>query len=999
MKEDDVVTSSKKKNHKPHSAASSAGASSPPYDTTGEASRRDKSSADSYMLIASALHGASNPSCRPWERCDLLRRLSTFKIAGKLPKVGGPLACAKRGWVNVDVSKIECELCGVQLDYALPSASSAEEADASSEELSKQLDRGHKINCPWRGNSCPESLVQFPPTSHSALIGGFKDRCDGLLQFYSLPIVSSSAVEQMRVTHGPQIDRFIAQLQIQTAGELGYRAETSLTGEQAPHSYSHAQKLISLCGWEPRWLPNVLDCGEQSAESAKNGYNSDPAKGSAPGPAPSKEFSNSSRKDTGDNDVLGSEFNCESRSPLLDCSLCGATVRIWDFLTAPRPVHLTPCGTDTPQTSKKIASMRGISAASGINEWAAADGVEKERTGDRDEATTSGKRKLVSNKGLDLNLKMASGPRRSLINVTSTLDHVQYAGEGSNLRNRGPSGSDVGGPAASYESQGPNVRKRRLDDGATRADRPPLSMQQADSADRTVVNHDNNEISGGQQYSAGPSKRARDANHLETLQFSLRNTSGAVPSYSANIQSEAEENTVNQLNAEKDHVTSMPFTRESTHASSVIAMNGRYHSSDDESMESVENSPADFNEVNFPSVDLNETSELNSSYQAQQSACNQPPLERTGGEAGLSSSNVCGEVLNTEILTAQARDGPSFGISGGSVGMGASHEAEIHGTDVSVHRVDSLGDAEQIAEVIENHGHVSEFTPYHGHNGDFVPEEMSREDPQGDSQAVVSQSTARVDSGSKTIASTKVESVESGEKTSCSMETPGLENSAHPSLSCNAVVCSAYEVSKEEVAQTGKPSYIDDGAHPSLSCNAVVCSAYEVSKEEVTQTGKPSYIDDGAHPSLSCNAVVCSAYEVSKEEVTQTGKESYIDVSTYHESGNLDADVVGTPYRDNSSGRVEFDPIKLHNDYCPWVNGVVAAAGSDSPCSTSDVGPAARCGWQLTLEALDSFQLLGHLPVQTLESESAASMCKGDRFTSSQKLLARNSFVRHQGKN
>lgn len=58
------------------------------------------------------------------------------------------------------------------------------------------------------------------------------------------------------------------------------------------------------------------------------------------------------------------------------------------------------------------------------------------------------------------------------------------------------------------------------------------------------------------------------------------------------------------------------------------------------------------------------------------------------------------------------------------------------------------------------------------------------------------------------------------------------------------------------------------------------------------------------------------------------------------------------------------------------MNGDVAAAGCDSPCSTSDVGTAARCGWQLTLEALDSFQSLGHLPVQTLESESAASMCK-----------------------
>lgn len=120
-----------------------------------------------------------------------------------------------------------------------------DEADASGEELSKLLDRGHNVTCPWRGNSCPESLVQFPPTSPSALIGGFKDRCDGLLQFYSLPIVSSSVVEQMRVTHSPQIDRFLAQLQTQTAGELGYRVENvcgvGITGEQAIHSYSYVR--------------------------------------------------------------------------------------------------------------------------------------------------------------------------------------------------------------------------------------------------------------------------------------------------------------------------------------------------------------------------------------------------------------------------------------------------------------------------------------------------------------------------------------------------------------------------------------------------------------------------------------------------------------------------------------------------------------------------------------------------------------------------------------
>lgn len=44
-------------------------------------------------------------------------------------QVAGPLACAKRGWVNVDVTKIGCELCGAQLDFALPSASSVEGED------------------------------------------------------------------------------------------------------------------------------------------------------------------------------------------------------------------------------------------------------------------------------------------------------------------------------------------------------------------------------------------------------------------------------------------------------------------------------------------------------------------------------------------------------------------------------------------------------------------------------------------------------------------------------------------------------------------------------------------------------------------------------------------------------------------------------------------------------------------------------------------------------
>lgn len=72
---------------------------------------------------------------------------------------------------------------------------------------------------------------------------------------------------------------------------------------------------------------------------------------------------------------------------------------------------------------------------------------------------------------------------------------------------------------------------------------------------------------------------------------------------------------------------------------------------------------------------------------------------------------------------------------------------------------------------------------------------------------------------------------------------------------------------------------------------------------------------------------------------------------------------------------MEFDPIKHHNCFCPWVNGNVAAAGCSNIGSSSS-GAVALCGWQLTLDALDTFQSIGNVQIQTMESESAASLCK-----------------------
>ncbi|XP_010540118.1 PREDICTED: uncharacterized protein LOC104813972 [Tarenaya hassleriana] len=911
-------------------AASSAGASSPAVPV------------NAGSVNWSGL-GSSGISCRPWDRLDLLRRLATFKPSNWLgkPKAANSLACAQRGWVNADLDKIQCEYCGAILHFPMQYSLNHPEADSTVEEFSKKLNGGHESSCPWRGNSCPESLVQFPPTPPSALIGGYKDRCDGLLQFYFLPIVSLRAIERMRASRGSQIDRLLAQSQLYGNEDLTYRMENAsgsgTSKEEALNVYSRAQKLISLCGWEPRWLPNIQDCEEHSAQSARHGNPSGPTRdrGHLQDPGPSrKQLSASSRKASGNYEALGREYKSESRSPLLDCSLCGVTIRIWDFLTISRPIPLAPNSTNLPETSKKMGITRGISATSGINGW-----VMGQEQSEDNEAATSEKKKLVSSVGLSLHQAAGGASSSAQLNMSVTRDNYQVTDRERELLRRQPSGSEVGDRAASYESRGPSTRKRSLDDGGSTADRPYIGVQQADSVEGTVVDRDGDEVNDGIRDSVGPSKRTRGSDVCETYRpFYGRDSSIAGPSCSLDAEMEKEVNRGDPFSEGNEQAMVFPVTRDSTHVSSVIAMDTVCHGPNDDSMESVENHPGDFDDINFPSVataqsaDLNDPSELNFSNQAQQSACFQPVPVRSNAEPGISSINDGEEVLNTETVTAHGRDGPSLGVSGGSVGMGASHEAEIHGADISVHRGDSVvGDIEPVAEVIENLGQSGEFAPEQGLTDDFVPEEMNREDRHGDSQDRVSQSIGRADSGSKIVDSIKVESVESGEKMS-NMHGHGLVN--------------------------------EDSVHPSLSCNAIMCSGYEASKEEVTQTGKES-------PSATGFALPGSSYTANDQ---------------------------GPPIGESNDEVMEFDPIKYHNCYCPWVNENVAAAGCSSNSSSSSGFTEAVCGWQLTVDALDSFHSLENMQIQTMESESAASLCKDDHRTPSQKLLKRHSLIRSRGK-
>jgi hypothetical protein len=127
--------------------------------------------------------------------------------------------------------------------------------------------------------------------------------------------------------------------------------------------------------------------------------------------------------------------------------------------------------------------------------------------------------------------------------------------------------------------------------------------------------------------------------------------------------------------------------------------------SEENSMDSVEYYPSDENDIDMPSssthqnVEMNDVLDLNYSNQAQ------PATGSDAIDIGESSTNEGEVVINTETEPTFGRDQLNFGISGGSVGMGASHEAEIHGNAASLQRTESVvSDAEPIIELTETMG-------------------------------------------------------------------------------------------------------------------------------------------------------------------------------------------------------------------------------------------------------------------------------------------------------
>ncbi|GBG82555.1 hypothetical protein CBR_g34932 [Chara braunii] len=269
-----------------------------PRRSAAAVSRTD---ASANVDVAPGSPTSAAPQCRPWDRGDLLRRLGTFKSStwfGK-PQVAGPVACARRGWTNVDSDLLMCEVCQTRISFVVPPTWPRQQVERAAESFSQQLETGHKDLCAWQGNACPEALAHFPPTPPSELFAGYKKRCEALLQLLSLPVVTSSALIKMRATRGPQLARLLAQPPPQASmetdvgllrqgGDIGGAAsvavgEASLGGMQGSvngctgpgtlplDSFFESQRVIAICGWEPLALPYTVDCEERSVTLNKAG--------------------------------------------------------------------------------------------------------------------------------------------------------------------------------------------------------------------------------------------------------------------------------------------------------------------------------------------------------------------------------------------------------------------------------------------------------------------------------------------------------------------------------------------------------------------------------------------------------------------------------------------------------------------------------------------------------------------------------------------------------
>uniref|UniRef100_A0A7N0RBT2 C3HC-type domain-containing protein n=1 Tax=Kalanchoe fedtschenkoi TaxID=63787 RepID=A0A7N0RBT2_KALFE len=242
-------------------------------------------------------------------------------------------------WINVDLDIIACESCGARLLFSTPFSWSQPQVEKAALVFSLKLDSGHKSSCPWVDNACDEKLAKFPPTADQNLVNDYKQRKLALSELLALPLISKSAISHLE---SPQFEHFI---QNEPVSECDDRfvdeLKTSYLGNDYTESakkYYEAQKIISLFGWEPRSLPYVVDCENQSAPLPNTATHLNFRQFSG-GHKISVDSNPQDTTETENDFDVCSGVRLDPNSVVLECKVCGASVGLWAFSKIPRPME------------------------------------------------------------------------------------------------------------------------------------------------------------------------------------------------------------------------------------------------------------------------------------------------------------------------------------------------------------------------------------------------------------------------------------------------------------------------------------------------------------------------------------------------------------------------------------------------------------------------------------------------------------------------------------
>lgn len=217
-------------------------------------------------------------------------------------------------------------------------------------------------------------------------------------------------------------------------------------------------KIISLCGWEPRSLPYIVECKDQQYQSSKDAHPPYLFHGVADGHNSSIVTYSSIVDETmeaNDDPAASNRVQSDPNSVVLDCRLCGASVGLWTFTTVPRPLEFlrlvgcTEVDSEHDSARHEEAVNRGDISTSGTHDLSIVNGVQN-KEGTLNTAFTSAT--SASGKRLHLSLTIAGGPPPAKQNFRATISLPVI---GRNLRSRISSDPDFRDRlCANYSFQG-----------------------------------------------------------------------------------------------------------------------------------------------------------------------------------------------------------------------------------------------------------------------------------------------------------------------------------------------------------------------------------------------------------------------------------------------------------------------------------------------------------------------------------------------------------------